>query len=81
MRHWNAAASSHLATTDEVVVYASTQTPHTMRVALREFLGSEERYIWIVASDGGGGFGPRARLYPKEIILTALALLLGHPCA
>ena len=30
---------------DEVVIYASTQTPHTMRVALAEFLGRDERAI------------------------------------
>jgi len=27
----------------------------------------------------GGGFGPKARLYPEEIVLTALALQLNHP--
>ncbi len=64
---------------DEVVVYASTQTPHTMRVALGEILGIEERCIRVVAPDVGGGFGPKARLYPEEIILTALALQLDHP--
>ena len=64
---------------DEVVVYASTQTPHTMRVALGEILGLEERCIRVVAPDVGGGFGPKARLYPEEIILTALALELDHP--
>jgi aerobic carbon-monoxide dehydrogenase large subunit len=64
---------------DQVVVYASTQTPHTMRVALGEFLGIEERRIRVIAPDVGGGFGPKARLYPEEIILTALALALDHP--
>ncbi|HVH76492.1 MAG TPA: xanthine dehydrogenase family protein molybdopterin-binding subunit [Stellaceae bacterium] len=64
---------------DEVVVYASTQTPHTMRVALAEFLGLEARCIRVVAPDVGGGFGPKARLYPEEIIMTALALELAHP--
>jgi aerobic carbon-monoxide dehydrogenase large subunit len=64
---------------DEVVVYASTQTPHTMRVALSEFLGIEERCIRVIAPDVGGGFGPKARLYPEEIVLTALALRLDHP--
>ncbi|HEX3992533.1 MAG TPA: xanthine dehydrogenase family protein molybdopterin-binding subunit [Acetobacteraceae bacterium] len=64
---------------DEVVVYASTQTPHTIRVALGEILGLEERCIRVVAPDVGGGFGPKARLYPEEIILTALALELDHP--
>src|SRR5436309_9874073 len=64
---------------DEVVVYASTQTPHTMRVALAEILDIEERRIRVVAPDVGGGFGPKARLYPEEIILAALALELDHP--
>jgi aerobic carbon-monoxide dehydrogenase large subunit len=64
---------------DEVVVCASTQTPHTMRVALGEILGIDERSIRVVAPDVGGGFGPKARLYPEEIILTALALKLDHP--
>jgi carbon-monoxide dehydrogenase large subunit len=64
---------------DEVVVYASTQTPHTMRVALGKMLGLEERRIRVVAPDVGGGFGPKARVYPEEIVLTALALELDHP--
>ena len=50
---------------DEVVVYASTQTPHTLRVALGEILGIELRRIRVVAPDVGGGFGPKARLYPE----------------
>ena len=64
---------------DEVVVQASTQTPHTMRVALAEMLGLDERQVRVVAPDVGGGFGPKARLYPEEIILAALALELDHP--
>ena len=64
---------------DEIVVYASTQTPHTVRVALGEILGLELRRIRVVAPDVGGGFGPKARLYPEEIILAALALELDHP--
>jgi carbon-monoxide dehydrogenase large subunit len=64
---------------DEVVIYASTQTPHTLRVALGEILGLDQRHIRVVAPDVGGGFGPKARLYPEEIILAALALQLDHP--
>src|SRR5205085_12083402 len=64
---------------DEVVVYASTQTPHTVRVALAEILDLEERRIRVVAPDVGGGFGPKARLYPEEVILAARALQLDHP--
>src|SRR3954447_2430016 len=64
---------------DEIVVYASTQTPHTVRVAIAENLGLDERRLRVVAPDVGGGFGPKARLYPEEIILAALALELDHP--
>jgi aerobic carbon-monoxide dehydrogenase large subunit len=64
---------------DELVLYASTQTPHTLRVALAELLDLEERLIRIVAPDVGGGFGPKARLYPEEVVLAALALERGHP--
>jgi carbon-monoxide dehydrogenase large subunit len=64
---------------DEIVIYASTQTPHTLRVALGEFLGLDLRRLRIVAPDVGGGFGPKARLYPEEIVLAALTLELDHP--
>jgi aerobic carbon-monoxide dehydrogenase large subunit len=64
---------------DEIVVYASTQTPHTVRVALGEILDLDLRRLRVVAPDVGGGFGPKARLYPEEIILAALALECDHP--
>ena len=64
---------------DEVVVHASSQTPHTMRVALAEILGLDERQVRVIAPDVGGGFGPKARLYPEELILAALTLELDHP--
>jgi len=50
-----------------------------VRVALGEILGIEQRRIRVVAPDVGGGFGPKARLYPEEVILAALALELDHP--
>jgi carbon-monoxide dehydrogenase large subunit len=64
---------------DEIVVYSSTQTPHTLRVALGEVLGIELNRLRVVAPDVGGGFGPKARLYPEELVLAALALELDHP--
>src|SRR5579863_2248189 len=64
---------------DEVVIYSSTQTPHTLRVALGEILGIDQHRIRVVAPDVGGGFGPKARLYPEEIVLAALALQSDHP--
>ncbi len=64
---------------DEIVVFASTQTPHTLRVALGEILDLDMRRLRVVAPDVGGGFGPKARLYPEELILAALALERDHP--
>ena len=64
---------------DEIVLYASTQTPHTVRVAIAENLGIDEKRLRVVAPDVGGGFGPKARLYPEEIIMAALALELDRP--
>ena len=64
---------------DEIVIYASTQTPHTVRFAIGECLGIELHRLRVVAPDVGGGFGPKARLYPEEIILAALALEVDFP--
>ncbi len=64
---------------DELVVYASTQVPHIMRLGLAEVLDVEERCIRVVAPDVGGGFGSKARLSPEEVIVAALALELDHP--
>jgi aerobic carbon-monoxide dehydrogenase large subunit len=50
-----------------------------VRVAIAEILGIEERRLRVVAPDVGGGFGPKARLYPEEIIMAALARELDHP--
>jgi len=56
---------------DEVVIYASTQTPHTLRVALAETLGLEERSIRVVAPDPAHrirhqGHGRRRRRRPAR---------------
>ena len=64
---------------DELVVYDSTQVPHTIRLGLAEMLGIEERRIRIVAPDVGGGFGTKARLSAEEVTVAALALALDHP--
>jgi aerobic carbon-monoxide dehydrogenase large subunit len=64
---------------DELVVYSSTQAPHTIRLGLAEMLGLEERCIRVIAPDVGGGFGIKARLSPEEVVLAALGLELDHP--
>ena len=64
---------------DEIVVYASTQTPHTVRVAIGEILGLDERRIRVVAPDVGGGFGRRRGSIRKRSSSPRSALELDHP--
>lgn len=64
---------------DELVVYTSTQVPHTIRLGLSEMLGIEERRIRVIAPDVGGGFGGKARLSQEEVAIAALALAVDHP--
>ena len=64
---------------DELVVYTSTQVPHTIRLGLSEMLGIEERRIRVIAPDVGGGFGTKARLSQEEVAVAALALAVDHP--
>jgi carbon-monoxide dehydrogenase large subunit len=64
---------------DELVVYTSTQVPHTIRLGLSEMLGIEERRIRVIAPDVGGGFGGKARLSQEEVAVAALALAVDHP--
>ena len=39
----------------------------------------EER-VRVVTPNVGGGFGPKGRLYPEEVVVAALALRLDRPC-
>jgi carbon-monoxide dehydrogenase large subunit len=64
---------------DELVLNTSTQVPHQIRLGLSEFLGIDQQQVRVIAPDVGGGFGVKARLYPEEIVLAALALKLESP--
>src|SRR5215469_12388934 len=74
-----AARAAEVTVTREFRMQRQSGAPLECRVALAEILDLEERRIRVVAPDVGGGFGPKARLYPEEIILAALTLELDHP--
>ena len=59
-----------------LTLWSSTQIPGIARDALAELLGVPVR---VVASDVGGGFGIKTILYPEEIVVSALARLVGRP--
>src|SRR5690606_28966026 len=64
---------------DELVVYLSTQSPHTARYGLARFLGLPEHQVRIIVPDVGGGFGGKGRPIPEEFVVAALALKLKYP--
>ena len=41
--------------------------------------GEDEHNLRVIAPDVGGGFGPKAGVYPEEIVLPLAARMLGRP--
>ena len=64
---------------DGVVVRATTQGPHKLRIALAATLGLEAEHVRIVCTSVGGGFGQKAHVYPEELVVAWLARRLGRP--
>ncbi len=63
----------------KLTVWASHQSPHMVHRAVTDFLGLQNQQLRIVAPDVGGGFGPKATIYPEDYVLPWLALKLGRP--
>jgi len=66
---------------DQLVVYASTQVPHIIRVGLAQFLGIDQGRVRVISPDVGGGFGYKAVLQPEELCVAWLALKFRRPSA
>lgn len=64
---------------DQLVLYSSTQFPHVIRTILAASLGMEERRVRVIAPDVGGGFGIKNCFNPEELLISAIALKVGHP--
>lgn len=64
---------------DHLTIYTSSQAPFMVRRHLANYLGRDEQTIRVAAPDVGGGFGPKASVYPEEFALALAALKLGRP--
>jgi carbon-monoxide dehydrogenase large subunit len=62
-----------------LTLWSSTQIPGIARDALAELLGLPVSRVRVVAPDVGGGFGIKTVLYPEEIVVAALARIVGRP--
>jgi carbon-monoxide dehydrogenase large subunit len=65
--------------TGGLILWSSTQWPHTLRDVLRDVLGLAGHQVRVIAPDVGGGFGVKQDVYPEELALAILALRLGTP--
>src|SRR5919108_174352 len=64
---------------DQLIVYASTQVPHIIRVGLAQFLGLDQGRVRVISPDVGGGFGYKCILQPEELCVAWLALKFRRP--
>ena len=60
-------------------VWSATQMPHSLRRAIASHLGLDISDVRVVVPDVGGGFGPKASLYPEEYAVAMAARKLGRP--
>jgi aerobic carbon-monoxide dehydrogenase large subunit len=60
-------------------VWSATQMPHSLRRAIAMHLGLDINDVRVVVPDVGGGFGPKASLYPEEYAVAMAAKKLGRP--
>jgi len=65
--------------TGQILVHASTQVPHIIRVGLAQFLGIDQGQVRVVSPDVGGGFGYKCILQPEELCVAWLALKFRRP--
>src|SRR6058998_3761352 len=66
-------------TTGGIVVWATTQAPHSLRNDLAAALGLPQNVVRVIAPEVGGGFGVKFGLYPEDATLAALAKLYRMP--
>ncbi len=64
---------------DLLTVWDSTQHPHEIRDHLVHLLGRTEANVRVVAPDVGGGFGEKGCLFPEEVAIPYISILLGRP--
>ncbi|MGZ4741537.1 MAG: xanthine dehydrogenase family protein molybdopterin-binding subunit, partial [Ilumatobacteraceae bacterium] len=59
--------------------WISHQTPHSAQEAIAAVLGMERGDLHVICPWVGGGFGPKAAIYPEYLIAAAACRDLGAP--
>jgi len=64
---------------DQLILWASLQSPHYARTVICRVCGWPESRLRVIASDVGGGFGVKDHVYAEEVLVCALAQRFGRP--
>lgn len=62
-----------------LTLYTSTQSPYLVRSLVARYLEEDESRLRVIAPNVGGGFGPKAGVYPEEVMIPLAARILGRP--
>ena len=65
--------------TGRLTLWASHQAPHMLQQAVCRHLDLPVHQLRVIAPDVGGGFGPKAAIYPEDFVIPWLALRLHRP--
>jgi carbon-monoxide dehydrogenase large subunit len=60
-------------------VWSSTQVPFAVRTAIADILGVPEDRVRVRTPEVGGGFGVKGHVYPEDVLIPAVARVLGRP--
>jgi carbon-monoxide dehydrogenase large subunit len=66
-------------TTETMTVWSGAQIPYMVRDAVALFLGLRNESVRVLVQDTGGGFGPKAAVYPEDVLAAVIAHRLGRP--
>jgi aerobic carbon-monoxide dehydrogenase large subunit len=65
--------------TELLTIWAGHQMPYAVRDTVAQFLGLPAESVRVIAQDTGGGFGPKAAVYPEDVLVPVLAYRLRKP--
>jgi carbon-monoxide dehydrogenase large subunit len=60
-------------------VWSATQVPHLVRPSVSASLGVSEGHVRVIAPDVGGGFGIKSHPFIEEVVIPAVAKVVGAP--
>lgn len=64
---------------DLLTIWTSTQSSYPVQRFVAQYLEREENRVRVIAPNVGGGFGPKAAVYPEEYVIPMAAMTIGRP--